>query len=59
MTDGPWMRQQIRLLTRQEGFSYGGDPKKNNILYALSDYYHTDYLIPYYFWNYLKLLFKL
>ena len=59
MTDGPWMRTQIKLLTEQEGFSYGPDPKKNNILYALSDYYHTDYLVPYYFWNYLKILFKL
>ena len=59
MTDGPWMRTQIKLLTEQECFSYGPDPKKNNILYALSDYYHTDYLVPYYFWNYLKILFKL
>ena len=56
--DGPWMRHQIKLLTELEGFSYGDDPKKNNILYALSDYYHTDYLIPYYFWNYLKVIFK-
>ena len=57
--DGPWMRDQIRILTELDCFSYGSDPNKNNILYALSDYYHTDYLIPYYFWNYLKILFKL
>ncbi|MBR3000162.1 MAG: hypothetical protein IKF39_04115 [Oscillospiraceae bacterium] len=56
--DGRGMRTQIKLLTEQDCFSYGCDPKKNNILYSLSDYYHTDYLIPYYFWNYLKLLFK-
>ena len=59
MSDGPWMRTQIKLLTEQPGFSYGTDPRKNNILYSLSDYYHTDYLVPYYFWNYLKILFKL
>ena len=59
MRDGPGIRLQIKLLTRQPEFSYGSDPKKNNLLYALSDYYHTDYLIPYYFWNYLKILFKL
>ena len=46
-------------ITDQDCFSYGTDPKKNNILYSLSDYYHTDYLVPYYFWNYLKILFKL
>ena len=59
MRDGPGIRLQIKLLTQQPEFSYGSDPNKNNLLYALSDYYHTDYLIPYYFWNYLKILFKL
>ena len=59
MKDGPGMRLQIKLLTEQEGFSYGPDPAKNNIYYALSDYYHTDYLVPYYFWNYLKILFRI
>jgi len=58
MTDGPWMREQMKLLSDQEDFSYGPDPKVNNIYYSLSDYYHTDYLVPYYFWNYLKILFK-
>ena len=57
--DGAGMRLQMKLLSETEGFSYGTDPKKNNILYSLSDYYHTDYLIPYYFWNYLKIIFKL
>ncbi len=58
MRDGPGMRLQVKLLTEQSCFSYGTDPSKNNILYSLSDYYHTDYLVPYYFWNYLKILFK-
>ncbi len=57
--DGLWVRKQVKLLSEQPEFSYGSDPKKNNLLYSLSDYYHTDYLIPYYFWNYLKILFKL
>ena len=56
--DGAGMRLQVKLLTRQDCFSYGTDPSVNNIYYSLSDYYHTDYLVPYYFWNYLKLLFK-
>jgi len=58
-TDGAGMRLQVKLLTEQKEFSYGPDPAKNNIYYSLSDYYHTDYLIPYYFWNYLKVIFKL
>ena len=56
--DGADMRRQVKLLTEQPCFSFGADPAKHNILYSLSDYYHTDYLIPYYFWNYLKVIFK-
>ena len=56
--DGAGMRLQIKLLSEQPEFSYGSDPSKNNLLYSLSDYYRTDYLIPYYFWNYLKVIFK-
>ena len=59
LRDGAGMRLQMKLLTSQPCFSYGSDPKKNNILYSLSDYYHTDYLVPYYMWNYLKILFKI
>ena len=58
MRDTPGMRKQIALLCGHSAFSYGADPAKNNLYCALSDYYHTDYLVPYYFWNYLKLLFK-
>ena len=59
MRDTPGMRRQIALLCGQSAFSYGPDPAKNNLLFAISDYYHTDYLVPYYFWNYLKVIFKL
>ena len=58
MDGGPWMRNQIKALAALPEFSYGSDPSKNNILLSLSDYYHTDYLIPYYMWNYLKVIFK-
>ena len=53
------MRRQIALLIEQGGFSYGGDPAKNELLFSVSDFYHSDYLVPYYFWNYLKVIFKL
>ena len=46
------------MLSQQEWFSYGADPAKNNLLFSVSDYYHTDYLVPYYLWNYLKVIFK-
>ena len=59
MRDTPNMRRQIALLIEQGGFSYGKDPAKHNILFSVSDFYHSDYLVPYYFWNYLKVIFKL
>ena len=52
------MKVQMKYLTKQPCFSYGFDPVKNNICYSLSDFYHTDYLVPYYFWNSLKVLFQ-
>ena len=57
--DAPGMRQQIALLCGHSAFSYGADPAKNNLLFTVSDFYHTDYLVPYYFWNYLKIIFHL
>ena len=59
LRDGVQVRQQMKLLTGDPRFSYGTDPSKNNILYTLSDYYHTDYLVPYYLWNFLKMLFRI
>ena len=52
------MTEQMTYLTKQDCFSYGTDPVKNNIYFCRSDYYHTDYLVPYYFWNSLKVLFR-
>jgi len=51
------MNVQMRYLTKEPCFSYGWDPKKNNICFAVSDFYHTDHLVPYYLWNSLKVLF--
>ncbi len=52
------MNTQMRAITKAPGFSYCADPAVNNIYYAVSDFYHTDYLVPYYYWNSLKVLFK-
>lgn len=52
------MKVQMKYITKAEGFSYGTDPKANNIYYSLSDYVHTDLLVPRYYYNSLKVLFK-
>jgi len=52
------MNEQLLYLSRQKEFSYGTDPEKNNFYYAVSEYYHSDLLVPYYYWNSLKVLFK-
>jgi len=56
--DAESMKEQMKFITKLPGFSYGTDPVKNNIYFAISDYYHTDFLVPYYLWNSLKVLFK-
>ena len=52
------MNRQMRALTKAEGFSYGTDPAKDNICFSVSDFYHTDFLVPYYYWNSLDVVFK-
>ena len=52
------MNSQMRVITKADCFSYGPDPETNNIFFAVSDFYHTDYLVPYYLWNSLKVVFK-
>ena len=52
------MSAQMKYLTKEPCFSYGMDPVKDNIYFAVSDYYHTDFLVPYYLWNSLKVLFR-
>ena len=52
------MNAQMKYLPKESCFSYGCDPAVNNIYFSVSDYYHTDFLVPYYLWNSLKVLFK-
>ena len=56
--DAEEMKKQMKFVTKLPGFSYGTDPVKNNVYLAISDFYHTDFLVPYYLWNSLKVLFK-
>jgi endo-1,4-beta-xylanase len=51
------MHDQMKYLTKQDIFSYGTDPSENNIYYSVSEYYHSDLLVPMYYWNSLKVLF--
>lgn len=52
------MNRQMKYVSAEPCFSFGTDPAKNNFYFSVSDYYHTDYLVPYYYWNSLKVLFK-
>ena len=52
------MTEQMKYITKAECFSYGKDPQKNNIFFALSNFTHTDLLVPYYYYNSLKVLFQ-
>ena len=52
------MYDQLRYITREKEFSYGNDPVKNNIYLSASEFPHTDLLVPYYYYNSLKVLFK-
>jgi len=52
------MTEQMKDIVKAKGLSYGKDPKVNNIYFALSEFTHTDYLVPYYLYNSLKVLFK-
>ena len=52
------MTEQMKYIPKGECFSYGTDPEKNNIYFSVSDFRHTDLLVPYYYYNSLKVLFK-
>lgn len=56
--DASGMRSMMDYFTKQtDTFSYGKDPKKNNIYYSLSEYDHADIYVPLYYYNSLKVLF--
>ena len=52
------MNPQMNILTKADGFSFGRDPEKNNIYFALSYYFHGDMFAPEYFYNALPVMFK-
>lgn len=52
------MNDQLVYLTRQPEFRYGTDPAQHNLFFGVSDFWHSDLLVPYYYWNSLKVLFK-
>lgn len=52
------MDEQMAYITRQGCFSYGTDPIKNSIYYCVSDFPHTDLLVPYYYYNSLRVIFR-
>ena len=52
------MTPQMNELLKLDCFSYGKDPKVNNIYFALSAFAHTDVLVPSYYYNSLTGLFK-
>ena len=52
------MTEQMKYVTKDPVFSYGQDPEKNNIYFAVSDFSHSDLYAPYYFYNSLKVLFS-
>lgn len=52
------MTEQMKYIPKGECFSYGTDPQKNNIYFSVSEFTHTDLLVPFYYYNSLKVLFK-
>ena len=52
------MNPMMRYLTKAPGFSFGQDPEKNNIYYAVSNYFHADFFAPEYYFNALPLMFR-
>ena len=52
------MTEQMKYITKAPGFRYGKDPVRDNIYFSVSDFPHTDLLVPYYYYNSLQVLFK-
>jgi len=56
-TDAGGLRTQMAYFEKQDAFSYGPDPKTNNLYYTLSNFEHGDLYVPYYYYNSLRVLF--
>lgn len=57
-TDAGSLRTQMAYFEKQPIFSYGDDPKTNNLYYVLSNFEHGDLYAPYYYYNSLQVLFQ-
>ena len=51
------MTEQMKYVPDAEEFSYGRDPEKNNMFFAVSGYFHGDFFAPMYLYNALPVLF--
>lgn len=56
--DAPALRQQMSYFEKQDAFSYGSDPRANNLCYTQSNFAHGDMYVPYYYYNTLQILFS-
>ncbi len=52
------MTEQMQYIPSADVFSYGRDPEKNNLFFAVSDYFHGDFFAPQYFYNASPVLFR-
>ncbi len=52
------MRDQMAYFEKQDVFSYGPDPKVNNLYYTVSNYAHGYFFTPYYYYNTLQIIFS-
>lgn len=58
-TDAVPMRSQMKYFIDQtDVFSYGLDPKENNIYYTCSDFKHVQQYLPYYLYTAKDVLFN-
>lgn len=57
-SDAASLRRQMAYFEKQDAFSYGNDPKTNNLCYTQSNFAHGDLYAPYYYYNSLQVLFS-
>lgn len=57
-TDAIALRDQMAYFEKQDAFSYGPDPKVNNLYYTVSNYAHGYFFTPYYYYNTLQIIFS-
>ena len=58
-SDSPKLRAQMQYIVKQtDTFSFGTDPVSNNMYYAVSDFAHSDWSMPYSLYNIMQVFFK-